>query len=272
MQMTTEAGKNTGYLNANSINLQAANGDIGKADDSIRILENGAVINAKAENGSVYLQGAGTKDAGLVVDSITAKGNAKLNLDGDVNFGNDTGNGSISAGVDVTVNGNNVNLNAGTVTAGGASNINAGKDVNVTTGSITSSGAGNITAGNNVNLNRSTLAAGADSVITATNGNIALGSSGITVNGANNGLKLDANGSVMQDAAAAGITADNLTVESGKTQQLLSKSNKVKSLTIKGKDAGSSLMVDGVTRFNGTTDNLLVTVDDSFIKDDVLIE
>ena len=272
MQMTTEAGKNTGYLNANSIELQAANGDIGKADDGIRILENGAVINAKAANGSVYLQGAGTKDAGLVVDSITAKGNAKLNLDGDVNFGNDTGNGSISAGVDVTVNGNNVNLNAGTVTAGGASNITANNDVNVTTGNITAGGAGNITAGNNVNLNSSTLAAGADSVITATNGNIALGSSGITVSGANNGLTLDANGSVMQDAAAAGITADNLTVESGKTQQLLSKSNKVKSLTIKGKNAGSSLMVNGVTRFNGTTDNLLVTVDDSHIKGDVLIE
>ena len=293
MQMTTEAGKNIGYLNANSINLQAANGDIGKADDGIRILENGAVINAKAENGSVYLQGAGTKDAGLVVDSITAKGNAKLNLDGDVNFGNDTGNGSISAGADVTVNGNNVNLNAGTVTAGGAGNITAGKDVNVTTGSITSAGAGNITAGNdvnlnagtvtaggagnitagnNVNLNSSTLMAGADSVITATNGNIALGSSSITVKGANNKLKLDANGSVMQDAAAAGITADNLTVESGKTQQLLSRNNKVKSLTIKGKNAGSGLMVNGVTRFNGTTDNLLVTVDDSHIKGDVLIE
>ena len=272
MQMTTEAGKNTGYLNANSINLQAANGDIGKADDGIRILENGAVINAKADNGSIYLQGAGERDTGLVVDSITAKGNAKLNLDGDVNFGNDTGNGSISAGGDVTVNGNNVNLNAGTVTAGGASNITAGGDVNVTTGSITSGGAGNITAGNDVNLNSSTLVAGADSVITATNGNIALGNGGITVNGANNGLKLDANGSVLQDAAAAGITADNLTVESGKTQQLLSKSNKVKSLTIKGKNAGSSLMVDGVTRFNGTTDNLLVTVADSHIKGDVLIE
>ena len=272
MQMTTEAGKNIGYLNANSIELQAANGDIGKADDGIRILENGAVINAKAENGSVYLQGAGTKDAGLVVDSITAKGNAKLNLDGDVNFGNDTGNGIISAGGDVTVNGNNVNLNAGTVTAGGASNITADKDVNVTTGSITSDGAGNITAGNDVNLNSSTLAAGADSVITATNGNIALGNGGITVNGANNGLTLDANGSVMQDEAAAGITADNLTVESGKTQQLLSQQNKVKSLTIKGKNAGSSLMVDGVTRFNGTTDNLLVTVADSHIKGDVLIE
>ena len=272
MQMTTEAGKNIGYLNANSINLQAANGDIGKADDGIRILENGAVINAKAENGSVYLQGAGTKDAGLVIDSITATGNAKLNLDGDLNFGNGTTSGSISAGGDVTVNGNNVNLNAGTVTAGGASNITAGKDVNVTTGSITSAGAGNITAGNNVNLNSSTLAAGADSVITATNGNIALGSSGITVNGANNGLKLDANGSVMQEAAAKGITADNLTVESGKTQQLLSRNNKVKSLTIKGKNAGSGLMVNGVTRFNGTTDNLLVTVDDSHIKGDVLIE
>lgn len=272
MQMTTEAGKNIGYLNANSIELQAANGDIGKADDGIRILENGAVINAKAENGSVYLQGAGTKDAGLVVDSITAKGNAKLNLDGNLNFGNDTGNGSISAGGDVTVNGNNVNLNAGTVTAGGESNITAKGDVNVTTGNITSDGAGNITAGNNVNLNSSTLTAGADSVITATKGNIALGSGSITVKGANNKLKLDANGSVMQDEAANGITADNLTVESGKTQQLLSKSNKVKNLTIKGKNAGSSLMVDGVTKFNGTTDNLLVTVADSHIKGDVLIE
>lgn len=314
MQMTTEAGKNTGYLNANSIELQAANGDIGKADDGIRILENGAVINAKADKGSVYLQGAGERDTGLVVDSITAKGNTKLNLDGDVNFGNGAGNGIINAGGDVTVNGNNVNLNAGTVKAGGASNINAGndvnvttgsitstgagnitagkdvnlnegavtadgvsninagKDVNVTTGSITSTGAGNITAGNDVNLNSSTLVAGADSVITATNGNIALGNGGITVNGANNGLTLDANGSVLQDAAAAGITADNLTVESGKTQQLLSKSNKVKSLTIKGKNAGSSLVVNGVTKFNGTTDNLLVTVADSHIKGDVLIE
>ena len=272
MQMTTEAGKDTGYLNANSINLQAANGDIGKADDGIRILENGAVINAKAENGSVYLQGAGNGATGLVVDSITATGNAKLNMKGNVNFGNGETSGSINAGGDVTVNGNNVNLNAGTVKAGGASNITAKGDVNVTTGSITSDGAGNITAGKDVNLNRSTLVAGADSVITATNGNIALDNGGITVNGANNGLKLDANGSVMQNKAAVGITADNLTVESGKTQQLLSQQNKVKSLTIKGKNAGSSLMVDGVTRFNGTTDNLLVTVADSHIKGDVLIE
>ena len=314
MQMTTEAGKNIGYLNAKSINLQAANGNIGKADDGIRILENGAVINAQAENGSVYLQGAGTKDAGLVVDSITATGNAKLNLDGDVNFGNDTGNGSINAGGDVTVNGNNVNLNAGTVTAGGASNITAGKDVNVTTGSITSSGAGNITAGGDVNLsagtvtaggasninagndvnvttgsitadgagnitaggdvnlNSSTLVFGADSVITSTNANISLGSSGITVNGANNNLKLDAAGTVMQDAAATGITVDNLIVESGKMQQLLSQQNNVKNLSIKGKDTGSILVVDGLTRFNGTMDNLLVTVADSNIKGDVLIE
>ena len=176
-----------------------------------------------------------------------------------------SGAGNITAGGDV-------NLSAGTVTAGGVSDINAGNDVKVTTGSITSTDAGNITAGNNVNLNSSTLAAGADSVITATNGNIALGSGSITVNGANNKLKLDANGSVMQDEAAKGITADNLTVESGETQQLLSRNNKVKSLTIKGKNAGSSLMVNGVTRFNGTTDNLLVTVDDSHIKGDVLIE
>ena len=272
MQMTTEAGKNIGYLNAKSINLQAANGNIGKADDGIRILENGAVINAQAENGSVYLQGAGTKDAGLVVDSITATGNAKLNLKGNVNFDNGETSGSINAGGDVNVNGKNVNLNAGTVTAGGASNINAGNDVNVTTGSITADGAGNITAGGDVNLNSSTLVFGADSVITSTNANISLGSSGITVNGANNNLKLDAAGTVMQDAAATGITVDNLIVESGKMQQLLSQQNNVKNLSIKGKDTGSILVVDGVTRFNGTMDNLLVTVADSNIKGDVLIE
>jgi uncharacterized protein with GYD domain len=46
----------------------------------------------------------------------------------------------------------------------------------------------------------------------------------------------------------------------------------VKNLSIKGKDAGSILVVDGVTRFNGTMDNLLVTVADSNIKGDVLIE
>ena len=355
MQMTTEAGKDTGYLNANSINLQAANGDIGKADDGIRILENGAVINAKADKGSVYLQGAGERDPGLVVDSISAKKDAKLNLKGNVNFDNGATSGSINAGGDVTVNGNNVNLNAGTVkaggasdinadndvnvttgsitstgagnitagndvnlnagtvTAGGVSNINAGNDVNVTTGSITSDGAGNITAGNdvnlnagtvtaggvsninagndvnvttgsitadgesnitagnNINLNSSTLVAGADSVITATNGNIALGSGGITVKGDNNRLKLDANGSVLQDAAATGITADNLTVESGETQQLLSQSNKVKSLTIKGKGTGN-LTVDGGTTFNGTSDELQVTVENTSIKGNLLIE
>ena len=313
MQMTTEAGKDTGYLNANSINLQAANGDIGKADDGIRILENGAVINAKADKGSVYLQGAGERDPGLVVDSISAKKDAKLNLKGNVNFDNGATSGSINAGGDVTVNGNNVNLNAGTVKAGGASDINADNDVNVTTGSITSTGAGNITAGNdvnlnagtvtaggvsninagndvnvttgsitadgesnitagnNINLNSSTLVAGADSVITATNGNIALGSGGITVKGDNNRLKLDANGSVLQDAAATGITADNLTVESGETQQLLSQSNKVKSLTIKGKGTGN-LTVDGGTTFNGTSDELQVTVENTSIKGNLLIE
>ena len=271
MQMTTEAGKDTGYLNANSINLQAANGDIGKADDGIRILENGAVINANADKGSVYLQGAGESATGLVVDSITAKENAKLNLNGNVNFDNGATGGSINAGGDVTVNGNNVNLNAGTVKAGGTSDINADNDVNVTTGSITSTGAGNITAGNDVNLNSSTLMAGADSVITATNGNITLGSGGITVKGDNNRLKLDANGSVLQDAAATGITADNLTVESGETQQLLSQSNKVKSLTIKGKGTGN-LTVDGGTTFNGTSDELQVTVENTNIKGDLLIK
>lgn len=209
MQMTTEAGKNTGYLNANSINLQAANGNIGKADEGIRILENSAVINAKADNGSVYLQGAGTKDAGLVVDSITAKGNAKLNLKGNVNFDNGETSGSINAGGDVNVNGKNVNLNAGTVTAGGASNITAGKDVNVTTGSITSSGAGNITAGGDVNLNAGTVKAGGASNINAGKDvNVTTGS--ITADGAGNitaGNDVNLNAGTVTASGASNINA-----------------------------------------------------------------
>ena len=248
MKMTKEQGKTSGGITAGLINLTAAGGDIGVADDGIRITENGAVVNAKAENGSIYLQGIG--DAGsLELKEVDAKNAAAINASGDINVGNATEAGSVKAGASVAMAGRDINLNAGKLAAGTSSSL---------------------VATNNVNLAAGTLTAGADSNITAAN-DIKLGTSKIVVSGENASLKLDAGARVMQDESAAGIEAANLTVESGKTQQLLSKKNKVKSLTIKGKGQ-DALVVDGLTKFVGTVDELDVTVDDSNIKGDVIIE
>ena len=46
-----------GYINASVVNLTATNGSIGEADNAVRILDNGAVVNAIAENGNIILSG-----------------------------------------------------------------------------------------------------------------------------------------------------------------------------------------------------------------------
>lgn len=290
MQMTTEAGKTAGYINAEDIELQAAAGDIGKENDGIRILENGAKVNAKTDNGSVYLQGEGTNGS-LIADSIIAQGNVKLNANGDVSMGRaeaQTGFALI-AGLDITITdgyikaAGDATLNAQTdatlngaelASIKGATVLAAGGNISLgTSGSrITAGGAATISAGGNVSLGANNIIANANSAITAAGGNIALGSSCIIVGSTDNSLKLDAAGYVMQDADAAGIEVDNLIVVSGKSQQLLSPNNKVKSLTIQGKGEESMLVVDGLTRFNGTTDNLQVKIADSHVNGDVLIE
>ena len=248
MKMTTEQGKTSGGITAGLINLTAAAGDIGVNGDGIRITENGAVINAKAEDGSIYLQGIG--DAGsLELKELDAKNDTAINASGDINIGNATETGSVKAGASVALAGKDIHLNAGKLAAGTS---------------------GSIVATNDVNLVSGTLTTGADSNITAAN-DIKLGSSAVTVTGENASLRLDAGASVMQDENAAGITVANLMVESGKTQQLLSKNNKVNFLTIKGKGQ-DALIVDGLTKFVGTIDELNVTVDNSNIKGDVIIE
>ena len=73
MKMSTESGKDMGYLNAasGSVNLIATTGDIGISGDGMRILNNGAVVNANAENGSVYINGqeSGTMVLGQISGS-----------------------------------------------------------------------------------------------------------------------------------------------------------------------------------------------------------
>lgn len=290
MQMTTEAGKTAGYLNAAEIELQADDGDIGKEEDGIRILENGAKVNGRADNGSIYLQGEGDNGS-LIADSIAAKSNVKLNANGDVSLGKAEAQTGFT-----TIAGNNVTITDGYIRAAGNATLNAKADAKLissaltaengavvltadgsvslgTSGSsITAGDAATISAGSNVSLGANTITTNASSTITAAGGSIELGSSGITINGADNSLRLDAVDSIIQDADAAGITADNLTVVSGKSQQLLSQNNKVRSLTIQGKGEESTLVVNGLTRFNGTTDDLQVTVMDSHIKGDVFIE
>lgn len=71
LMQTAEGSTAQGRINANTINLKAE-GTIGTADTAIRILDNGAVVNATAGDG-IWLSGensTGSKDGSLVIGKI----------------------------------------------------------------------------------------------------------------------------------------------------------------------------------------------------------
>ena len=119
MKMSTESGKDMGYLNAgNAITLVANDGNIGVKNDGMRILNNGAAVNADAKKGSVYINGQ--KDGTMVLGQIsgsefvltnntkTAEGTVKNNVT--VELGNDKTDGSITANT-VDIDGASLALN-----------------------------------------------------------------------------------------------------------------------------------------------------------------
>src|SRR5699024_2389771 len=76
MQMSTEEGKYMGYISAGTqISLASEKGDIGIADNGVRILNNGAVINADGKNINL----AGKESGSLVLGNINAEGAFTLN-------------------------------------------------------------------------------------------------------------------------------------------------------------------------------------------------
>ena len=83
--MTTEEGKDMGYLNsASSINLRSDNGSIGNSEHGIRILNNDATINATATN-DINLDG---KESGnMLLGTISAAKVLRVNSDGNIQIG-----------------------------------------------------------------------------------------------------------------------------------------------------------------------------------------
>lgn len=155
LMQNAEGSTAQGRLNANVINLEAgADGTIGTADTAIRILDNGAVVNATADGG-IWLSGeTGKESTGSLVIGNIEGGSFDLTSVSDVSLGEGTDEDEALTGSITTTNGNasisavNVDLADGTVNVGT-------NDFNViaTNGDITQSAAskGRLTA-NHVNL------------------------------------------------------------------------------------------------------------------------
>ena len=85
MKMSAEEGKDMGYISAGTqITLTAVKGSIGVDGNGVRILNNGAVINADAGQ-DIYLDGR--ESGNLVVGTIRTDGTFTLNSAGNVSLG-----------------------------------------------------------------------------------------------------------------------------------------------------------------------------------------
>lgn len=145
-----------GRINANVINLEAG-GTIGTSDTAIRILDNGAVVNAKAEGG-IWLSGESGEDStdSLVIGNInggsfylTSVSDVSLGRTDDPNTDEDESlKGSITTTKgDASISAVNVDLADGTVNVG-TNDFN----VTATNGDITQLAASAGLTANHVNL------------------------------------------------------------------------------------------------------------------------
>jgi hypothetical protein len=155
MKMTTETGKTAGYINSDLLTLAASDGNIGVDGDGIRILNNGAVVNAEAQQGNVYLTG---KEAGtLVLGKVKASNDFVLRSEGSADQGqnelkDESGNVTAQKIVStVQTNGNttidadgNINLVNGTIQVGDDKNLT----LKAVTGAVIQSAQHSITADN----------------------------------------------------------------------------------------------------------------------------
>lgn len=150
-----------GYINASVVNLTATDGSIGEADNAVRILDNGAVVNAIAENGNIILDGVhGDESTGeLVLGTING---AMLDITSisDVSLGRAEDDSteeteavasSITITSDATIEAVNVDLVKGTADIGTSTTADNNFNLTAKGGSITQSSTHNITT-DNVNV------------------------------------------------------------------------------------------------------------------------
>ena len=231
-----------GRINANIVNLEAG-ANIGSSDNAIRILDNGAVVNADAEQ-DIYLSGvSGTRATGELVlghingDNIdvTSVSNINLGRDDDESTESDENvDGKIKANVSASIEATNINLNNGTADVENDFNLIASN------GSITQTADSSVTA---------------DSVSASATENILLGSkenkvNNFVVNGVGEGNKLNGNVTLVSMANNDENTVNvdfakgeqGLTVNGTVTVNTLGDSTKLNitggSLTTTGESAG----------------------------------
>lgn len=142
MQMSTEEGKDMGYISAGTqISLASEKGDIGIADNGVRILNNGAVINADGKNINL----AGKESGSLVLGNINAEGAFTLNSAGNVSLGRAQVENSEGQVVIPAVMGQVTAQDSGVINAVNIALDHGGITVNDTEGQLLLQATGNIT-------------------------------------------------------------------------------------------------------------------------------
>ena len=203
-----------GYITASVVNLTATDGSIGEADNAVRILDNGVVVNADA-TGNIVLEGVsgtGSTDE-LVLGTI--KG---INLDvtsaGNVSIGKDASEDEAAVEGSIEVNGDaSISAEDGSVTQTADSNItanavNASATENILLGSkenkVNSFIVNGLGTDNSINGSIE-LAGSKDSGFTADLNGITVNNGGVTVtNYAENGTLNIRGGSVKTTDAEKG--------------------------------------------------------------------
>lgn len=150
-----------GYINASVVNLTATNGSIGEAYNAVRILDNGAVVNAIAENGNIILAGVhGDESTGKLVLGTIDGAMLDVTSISDVSLGRAEDDSteetealasSITITSDATIEAVNVDLVKGTADIGTSTIADNNFNLTANGGSITQSSTHNITT-DNVNV------------------------------------------------------------------------------------------------------------------------
>lgn len=215
--MTNVGGSDAqGYINAQTLNL-AAGGNIGTDGiniNALRILDNGVVVNAKA-NGDIILAGVtGTGSAGELVLGAIESANLDVTSAGNVSIGKDASEDEAAVEGSIEVNGDaSISAEDGSVTQTADSNItanavNASATENILLGSkenkVNSFIVNGLGTDNSINGSIE-LAGSKDSGFTADLNGITVNNGGVTVtNYAENGTLNISGGSVKTTDAEKG--------------------------------------------------------------------
>ena len=150
-----------GYINASVVNLTATNGSLGEADNAVRILDNGAVVNAIVENGNIILAGVhGDESTGELVLGTIDGAMLDVTSISDVSLGRAEDDSteeteavasSITITSDASIEAVNVDLVRGTANIGTSTTADNNFNLTAKGGSITQSSTHNITT-DNVNV------------------------------------------------------------------------------------------------------------------------